>query len=203
MSGEPTERKAVKLYLTGAGLVTKPSITSITSTPIQNDVTTPYAPAVPCNDPMEFPELTFVAPGDYKYVIKELTPSGNGWEVDTHEYVVIIHVTTDAAGNLVADAEYPQGFPVFVNIFTEGVVRVSIVARTYTVGATLQTGMFSFGMYDMNGVLVPNSETANGPYAAGCATKKFYRGSFALAPVPKEKHNKKVVAYVPKKKRTC
>ena len=73
---------------------------------------------------INFPELTFTEPGDYKYIVKEITPTNDEWEIDKTEFPVIIHVTDDGEGNLVAKPEYPNGIPEFVNTLK---VELSIV----------------------------------------------------------------------------
>ena len=64
---------------------------------------------------INFPALTFTSPGEYLYTIKELTPSSEVWEVDNRIYRVIITVTKDETGGLVASLDYPDGLPEFVN----------------------------------------------------------------------------------------
>ena len=65
-----------------------------------------------------FGELTFDKPGSYHYTVKELTPSGGGWITDKKVYRVIINVTKESEGKLAASAEYPDGWPVFINKFS-------------------------------------------------------------------------------------
>ena len=64
---------------------------------------------------VNFPELTFTSPGVYLYTIKELTPSGDRWKTDRRVYRVVVTVTKDECGDLVAKLDYPDGFPKFVN----------------------------------------------------------------------------------------
>ena len=67
------------------------------------------------NNNINFPALEFTAPGVYSYTIKELTPSNRQWETDSRVYRVIITVTDNGEGLLVASLDYPDGFPKFVN----------------------------------------------------------------------------------------
>ena len=64
---------------------------------------------------IKFPKLTFTSPGEYLYKIKELTPSSAIWKTDSRSYRVIVNVTEGEDGELVAELEYPDGLPKFVN----------------------------------------------------------------------------------------
>ena len=67
------------------------------------------------SDEINFSKLTFTAPGEYVYTIKELTPSNDRWQTDRSVYRVVVNVVPDAQGNLVASATYPDGLPRFIN----------------------------------------------------------------------------------------
>lgn len=62
-----------------------------------------------------FTKLTFTAPGKYLYTIKELTPSSGAWESDKRIYRIVITVSEDEDGKLIASVDYPDGLPKFVN----------------------------------------------------------------------------------------
>ncbi|MCL2364822.1 MAG: hypothetical protein FWC71_09195 [Defluviitaleaceae bacterium] len=64
---------------------------------------------------INFPPLTFTAPGIYAYTVKELTPSDVSWQTDSREYRAIVTVTQNENGALEAHVDYPDGFPKFVN----------------------------------------------------------------------------------------
>ena len=64
---------------------------------------------------INFSELTFTSPGKYLYTIKELTPSSEVWESDSRIYRVVVTVSEDEDGKLVASLDYPDGLPEFVN----------------------------------------------------------------------------------------
>ena len=68
-----------------------------------------------CNN-INFPALTFTAPGIYSYTIEELTPSDANWTTDDRVYRAIVTVTENSDGTLNASVDYPDGFPKFVNI---------------------------------------------------------------------------------------
>jgi pilin isopeptide linkage protein len=103
---------------------------------------------------LEFPELVFDAPGVYEYTIKERPQSGEGWVTDDKEYRVIVTVTDDGNANLMATAEYPDGFPDFVDIYTGTPAKYVISACKMAVGAPLPDGQFSFGLFDSTDTLV-------------------------------------------------
>lgn len=103
---------------------------------------------------IEFPELIFDTPGDFEYTIKEITQSGGGWDTDPNEYRVIIHVEDDGYGNYVATAEYPDGYPEFVDTFTGAAAKYVISACKTAIGAGLPAGKFQFGLFDDTDTLV-------------------------------------------------
>ena len=109
---------------------------------------------------VEFPELEFDEPGDYEFTLKELTKSGNGWETDDGEIKVIVRVTDDGYGNLLAFAEYPEGFPEFTNKYTAKHANIILSACKFAVGAPLPPGRFEFGLYDTDGNLVSTARNS-------------------------------------------
>jgi pilin isopeptide linkage protein len=67
--------------------------------------------------------LSYDQPGTYNYIVKETTPSANGWASDTTEYPVQVTVTqaspTAGVDDLHAAVSYPDGFPNFTNTYTQ------------------------------------------------------------------------------------
>ena len=110
---------------------------------------------------IQFPALTYEEPGVYKYTLKELTPSGDGWTTDPRTIEVIVTVVDDGHGNLVATVEYPDGFPSFTNTYKVHPTRVIISGCKIAVGAPLPAGRFEFGLFDEEGRLI--ATTTNGP----------------------------------------
>ena len=102
----------------------------------------------------EFPEMTYSAAGDYEYTLKELTPSGGGWDTDDRIIRVIVTVTDDGHGNLVATVSYPDGFPSFTNTYNADPARIIISGCKIAIGAPLPAGRFVFGLYDKDGNLI-------------------------------------------------
>lgn len=66
-----------------------------------------------------FPDLIFDTPGVYRYKISELTPDGNGWDTSTGDidYDVEITITKEVDGTLSATVDFPDGCPIFPNIY--------------------------------------------------------------------------------------
>jgi len=109
---------------------------------------------------IEFPELTFDAPGEYVYKLKELTPSGNGWTTDDSEFEVVITVIDDGYGNLIATMDFPDEFPVFENTYSTKPAHIVISAKKIAIGAKLPCGKFEFALIDEAGEIV--ARTTNG-----------------------------------------
>ena len=114
-----------------------------------------------CCGGVRFEDLTFNAPGTYRYTIKENSPSSGGWTTDGREYNVVIEVIEDEYGNLIATVNYPDDFPNFLNTYNNQEVTVVLSACKLTSGADLPAGKFVFGLYDEEGNLV--SVATNGP----------------------------------------
>ena len=64
---------------------------------------------------MDFPELTFDAPGVYNYTIREHDTDDRQWIIDERVFRVIITVIDNGSGTLEASVEYPDGKPIFIN----------------------------------------------------------------------------------------
>jgi pilin isopeptide linkage protein len=64
---------------------------------------------------INFPVLEFKTPGVYSYTMRELTPTDRNWETDSRTYRIVVTVTDNGKGSLVASLDYPDGFPKFVN----------------------------------------------------------------------------------------
>jgi len=111
---------------------------------------------------VQFPELTFDEAGTYEFTLKEITPSGGGWITDDAIYPIIIHVIDDGHGNLVATAEYPDGFPGFVNEYVATPARFIVSACKRAIGAPLPEGRFQFGLFDSAGNLVATATNQSG-----------------------------------------
>jgi len=111
---------------------------------------------------IEFPEITFNAPGVYEYFLKELTPSGGGWTTDGKSVKVIVTVIDDGYGNLLATIDYPEGFPKFTNTYTTKPAHIIISATKKAIGASLPCGRFEFGLFDEEDKLIFKTTNKNG-----------------------------------------
>jgi pilin isopeptide linkage protein len=108
-----------------------------------------------------FPTLSFTEAEIHSYTIRELTPSGGGWTTDDTVYPVLISVTEDEEGNPVAEVTYPDGFPAFTNLYETPVptpAYLALRARKIVCGTCLVPQMFTFGVFDQNGVEVARAK---------------------------------------------
>jgi len=116
---------------------------------------------------IRFDELTFTEPGVYTYTVRELTPSGYGWITDCNVYRIVITVTANEFGELVAAAEYPDGKPQFTNLFACIPVRITLRAIKVLCGIFMDCQYrynccFLFGLFDENNERVSTAKNFNG-----------------------------------------
>jgi len=116
---------------------------------------------------IKFDELIFTKPGIYNFTIKELTQSGYGWAVDDNVYRVIITVTDNEQGNLVATAEYPDGTPLFTNVFSCVPIKITICAEKIICGIRIddQRGYdlcFTFGLFNEQNEMIATARNYDG-----------------------------------------
>jgi pilin isopeptide linkage protein/uncharacterized repeat protein (TIGR02543 family) len=95
-----------------------------------------------------FPALSFDEPGTYYYSLQETTPSGNGWTTDTRKDPVVITVSDNGQGALVASVQYPFGTAAFRNQYAPSPAVVTPTAAKTASGAALPAGKFTFGLYN-------------------------------------------------------
>lgn len=114
----------------------------------------------PCCGAFKFPAQQYTAPGVYEYTLKELTPSGDGWQTDSKVVPVVVVVEDDGHGHLVAFVEYPEGFPTFKNKYHASPVCVTIHGCKIAIGAPLPEGKFEFGLFDEEGNLIATATNA-------------------------------------------
>ncbi|MDR2656720.1 MAG: hypothetical protein LBB86_02720, partial [Oscillospiraceae bacterium] len=84
-----------------------------------------------------FPPISIDKTGQYKYIVRETTPSGGGWIAEERSYRVNATVTDGGDGKLDAAIEYVDEYPEFVNTFAPEPCGVQIIAHADTVGAPL------------------------------------------------------------------
>ena len=103
---------------------------------------------------VEFGSIEYTQPGVYRYTIKELSTSGQGWTTDGNEFEVVVTVTDDANGNLIPSVSYPDGFPEFTNSYASTSTSIVLTATKLSIGAQLPAGKFEFGLFDSSGTLI-------------------------------------------------
>ncbi len=69
------------------------------------------------NGQVFFEEIQFGTVGEYVFTIREVASDEEGMTYDSQTYKVIVTVTDDGEGGLIATAEYPDGKVVFNNTF--------------------------------------------------------------------------------------
>ncbi|MDR2531023.1 MAG: hypothetical protein LBC65_05750, partial [Oscillospiraceae bacterium] len=115
------------------------------------------------NGSVTFAPITFTQVGTYEFTMRELSQSGEGWTTDPTVYPITVVVTEDSQNKLAANAEYPQGQPSFVNSYTveppppPEPASAVISARKRLEGASLQSGMFRFALFDQYGTEVTSA----------------------------------------------
>jgi|GEM_PF-2019009 len=100
-----------------------------------------------------FSPVTFTEVGKYHYTIRELTPSGGGWQTDSTVYPAIVTVT-NKEGVLTAEVTYPKSNPVFLNKYTDKTAKVRLLGKKVVCGGCLERAQFTFSVYDQNGNLL-------------------------------------------------
>ncbi|MCL2396636.1 MAG: hypothetical protein FWC93_01080 [Defluviitaleaceae bacterium] len=105
---------------------------------------------------IKFSALTFSMPGVHNYTIKEISPSGYGWTTDDRVYRVNIVVTADECGDLIATAYYPDGEPLFTNIFSCIPTQITLRATKIICGICTKylkkyDCIFLFDLYNEDG----------------------------------------------------
>ena len=112
---------------------------------------------------IKFPELTFTEPGVYSYTIKELSPSRGGWSNDNKIYRLIITVIEDKFGKLITIVKYPDGKPIFTNIFTYVPITIDLTAKEITSGSCDRPfAAFCFGLFNEKFQTVSITNSING-----------------------------------------
>lgn len=103
-----------------------------------------------------FPRIDLASAGTHNYSIRELTPSGNGWTTDQTVFPVVITVHNEG-GSWTADVDYPDGPPLFNNIFLSQPTEAEIIAYKVIIGGT-GTEIFNFELLDDNGDVIATAQ---------------------------------------------
>jgi pilin isopeptide linkage protein len=103
---------------------------------------------------IDFP-LFFVSKlGESNFTMKELSTDGAGWITDTAQYPVKVVVTDDGEGHQNATVTYPDGTPVFHNVYQAADASVGIKGKVIGRGKTPGDGEFEFQVTDDAGNVV-------------------------------------------------
>jgi pilin isopeptide linkage protein len=110
---------------------------------------------------LDFGVLNYTEAGDYEYTVNEEAPLPDGWAVDHPSYRVIVHMTDDGKGGLIASVDYPDSnntAPQFINTYSSVPANVgSVISGTpkkITTGKKQTDSEFRFGIFDTNGNLL-------------------------------------------------
>src|SRR5699024_4803049 len=96
--------------------------------------------------------------GSHTYIIQEVKGVQGGMTYDDSQYVVVVTVEDDGQGNLVAEANYIGGLPVFINSYETTPDSAVIVASKVLEGQDLRNGQFEFELVDDNGAVLQTKE---------------------------------------------
>ncbi|MDR0991895.1 MAG: hypothetical protein LBL87_03240, partial [Ruminococcus sp.] len=109
---------------------------------------------------LDFGVLDYTEPGNYEYTVEEETPLPNGWSTHKTSYRVIVHMTDNGKGELMASVNYPDSdntAPQFINTYLSVPANVgSIITGTpkkNTTGKAQTDSEFRFGLFDGSGNL--------------------------------------------------
>ena len=110
---------------------------------------------------VHFPPLVFTHPGQYHFTVRELTKSDEQWKTDARVYPVVVIVTRDETGQLIATVHYPQGRPKFVNRYQEKVhkaVDVHLQSKKVVCGSQIGKHKFTFVVQNLSGDVIARAE---------------------------------------------
>lgn len=90
-----------------------------------------------------FPELTYNAPGEHSYTVREVTGDAGGVSYDTTAYAVSVKVSDNGDGTLSATASGDTSVT-FKNVYEAAPATVTLNAKKVLEGAELADGEFTF-----------------------------------------------------------
>lgn len=90
-----------------------------------------------------FPELTYNAPGEHSYTVREVTGDAVGVSYDTTAYAVSVKVSDNGDGTLSATASGDTSVT-FKNVYEAAPATVTLNAKKVLEGAELADGEFTF-----------------------------------------------------------
>ena len=122
-----------------------------------------------------FSGITLDTEGEYHFSVSQLTQSDDEWLVDDSSYRIDITVYDDGSGTLQTTQAYPDGLPVFDNVYRAlpvgpGLADAVVSATLKICGYNPPSATFSFGLYNEAGQLVAETDMSG-------------KGEIALGPV--------------------
>ena len=109
------------------------------------------------NGDITFPDVTLDAEGTYHFFVRQLTPSDSEWTTDATTYPVDFNASDDGAGALQIIASYPNGQPIFNNVYSIAPTDTTVTAIVTVTGAQLPNGRFEFGLYNEDDELISSA----------------------------------------------
>ena len=161
-----TALRAAKV-LEGRGL--KAGEFTFTLTAEETDAPMPEVTTVTndANGNVVFGNITYTAPGTYRYSITEAQGTEGGVAYDTAARVITVAVTDNGQGKL--EASVTGNNPTITNTYTTNEPTVDLTASKVLSGATLQDGQFEF-QANIDGIPVDKHNDANGNVSFGSVT---------------------------------
>lgn len=111
-----------------------------------------------------FPELTYDAPGEHSYTVREVAGDAAGVSYDAKAYTVTVNVEDNGEGKLVASTEGASAI-VFNNTYAAAPATVNLMATKVLNGADLSDGQFTFELLNNGGVMDRATNDAEGNVA--------------------------------------
>lgn len=111
-----------------------------------------------------FPELTYDAPGEHSYTVREVAGDAAGVSYDAKAYTVTVNVEDNGEGKLVASTEGASAI-VFNNTYAAAPATVNLTATKVLNGADLSDGQFTFELLNNGDVMDRATNDAEGNVA--------------------------------------
>ena len=111
-----------------------------------------------------FPELTYDAPGEHSYTVREVVGDAAGVSYDAKAYTVTVNVEDNGEGKLVASTEGASAI-VFNNTYAAAPATVNLMATKVLNGADLSDGQFTFELLNNGDVMDRATNDAEGNVA--------------------------------------
>ncbi len=111
-----------------------------------------------------FPELTYDAPGEHSYTVREVAGDAAGVSYDTTAYAVSVKVSDNGDGKLAASTEGASAI-VFNNTYAAAPATVNLTATKVLNGADLSDGQFTFELLNNGDVMDRATNDAEGNVA--------------------------------------